>query len=171
MGQNISGQVVFSVNFQELVSSGVLVPYDIPEQISGNVAYTNGVGSGQVNTIYAAIISFTGSPVAINLQSLVDPDGISINFARIREFIPINGATTPGFNLQAYAASSNGWSVIPPVANPLTIPYSAGIRIYDPISTGTGNGNVVTPTSCNIVLNPGANTFTGYLLAVGGSSA
>jgi hypothetical protein len=170
-GQVVSGQISYNVNFNELVSSGVILPFDIPEQITANLNYSNGTGSNQVDTIYAVSVSLAGTPTTLNLQSLTDPAGVGINFARVRELIVVNPTTTAGFDVKIEAAASNGIAWLPSSSTPLFARYGGSQRISDPISTGSGNGNVITSSSKQVTLDPGTNTVTVYLLFIGGSAA
>ncbi len=170
-GQVVSGQISYNVNFNELVSSGVILPFDIPEAITANLNYSNGTGSNQVDTIYGASLSLAGTTTTLNLQSLTDPSGASIDFARVRELIVINPSTTAGYDVKVEAGASSGWTVLPPSSNPLYARYGGSLRISDPVSTGSGNGNVVTSSLKNVTLDPGANTVTVYVLLIGGSAA
>jgi hypothetical protein len=165
----ISGQVSFGASFQQTVAG--LVTYQIPLTISSGTSYGNGTSSGNVNLAYAAQLTLAGSPTTLNLQSITDPSGASITFARVREFVIQNTATTAGYDVKVEAGSSNGWSVLPPSTSPIMCRYGASLKISDPNSTGSGNGNVVTSSSENVTLDPGSNTVIVNVLIVGGSAA
>jgi hypothetical protein len=170
VGQVVVGQVTFNAAFTEQATS--LAPFQIPATISSNLSYANGTASSQVDTIYAKTITLVATTQTIDLTSLTDPAGNSINFARVREFIVINQATTAGFDLKVEAGASNPVIFIPPVANFLSCRNNGGtLRVSDPVSTGSGNGNVVTSTTKTITFDSGANTITFLVLIVGGSAA
>lgn len=170
-GQTITGNVTFNAAFTEAVSAGVIVPYQVPATISSNLSYANGTGSGQVDTLYAKALTLSGATTTIDLTSLTDPAGVSINFARVRELIVVNTATTAGYDVKVESGASNGWSVLPPSSAPVYARYGGILRISDPTSTGGGNGNVVGSTSKTITFDPGSNTVTINVLIVGGSAA
>jgi hypothetical protein len=171
MGQVIAGNVTFNAAFTEAVSSGVIVPFSVPATISQNLGYTNGTASNQVDTLYAKQLTLAGATTTIDLTSLTDPAGVSVNFARVRELIVVNTATTAGFDVKVEAGASNGWAPLPTSADPLTARYGGSIRLSDPVSTGASNGNVTSGTSKTITFDPGANTCIINVLIVGGSAA
>ena len=171
VGQVVTGNVSLNAAFVESVSSGVVVPYSIPATISSNLSYTNGTASNQVDTIYAKQLTLAGATTTIDLTSLTDPAGVSVNFARVREFIVVNTSTTAGFDVKVESGASNGWAPLPASTDPLFCRYSAYIHISDPVSTGGSNGNVTSGTSKTVTFDPGANTVIINVLIVGGSAA
>lgn len=173
MGQTISGNITFNAAFTEAVSTGVITPYQIPATIAANLSYGTGTGSNQVDTMYGKQLSLAATPTTLDLTSLTDPAGISITFARVREFIVVNLSTTAGQDVKIEQGASNGWAMLPAnaSANPLYARYSGSARISDPVSTGSGNGNVAGSTSKTVELDPGANTVSVYVLILGGSAA
>lgn len=171
VGQVVAGNVTFNAAFTETVSSGVIQTYSVPATISSNLSYANGTASNQIDTIYAKALTLSGATTTIDLTSLTDPAGNSANFARVREFIVVNTSTTAGFDVKVEAGASNGWSVLPPSTSPVYARYSGILRISDPVSTGSGNGNVVGSTSKTVTFDPGANTVIINVLIVGGSAA
>jgi hypothetical protein len=167
----VTGTVTTNAAFTQVVSSGVIVPYQIPANITGSLSYTNGTASNQVDTLYAKSITLVATTQTIDLTSLTDPAGNAISFARVREFWVINTATTASFDLKVESGASNGWAPLPPSTTPLFARYSGNLRISDPVSTGASNGNVTSGTSKTITFDSGANTITFYVLIVGGSAA
>jgi hypothetical protein len=169
-GQVITGTVSLNFSFVEAVTG--VTNYSIPATISSNLSYANGTGSNAVDTLYAKQIALVAStPQTIDLTSLTDPAGNSINFARVREFIVQNTSSTAGNDVKVEAGASNGWSVLPPSSNPLYARYSGTLRISDPVSTGGGNGNVVSGASKTITFDPGSANTTINVVIVGGSAA
>jgi hypothetical protein len=171
-GQVVVGTVSFNASFTEAATA--VGTYQIPVSSSLNLSYTNGTASNQVDTIYAKTFSLASTTQTIDLTSLTDPAGNSINFARVREFIVVNTSTTAGYDLEVYSGSSNGWAPIGAVSGtPCYVRYGSGAmyRLSDPVSTGSGNGNVVGSTSKTITFNSGSNTVTFYVIVVGGSAA
>jgi hypothetical protein len=168
-GQVVVGTVTFNASFAETATA--IGTYQIPAVISSNLSYANGTASNQVDTLYAKTITLASTTQTLDLTSLTDPAGNSINFARVREFIVVNNATTAGYDLKVEAGASNGVIFLPPAANNLYARYSGSLRISDPVSTGSGNGNVVGSTTKTITFDSGSNTITFYVLIVGGSAA
>lgn len=167
VGQVVTGNMTFNASFAETATA--LSTYSIPLSISSNTAYINGTSSGQVDTVYAKTITLAATTQTIDLTSLVDPAGNSINFARVREFVVANNDPTAGHDLKVEAGASNGWAVLPPLATPAYARYSGSLKYSDPKSTGAGNGNLVSSTSKTITFDSGANTITFSLLIVGSS--
>jgi len=171
-GQVITGTVTTNAAFVESVSSGVINPYQIPANIVGSLTYTNGTASNQVDTLYAVSLSLASTTQTIDLTSLTDPAGVSINFARVREIWVVNTSTSAGFTLNVQAGASNGFTTaLPLAANTLKVPYSGALRLSDPVSTGASTGFYVDSTHKTITFDSGAHTVTFYVLLVGGSAA
>lgn len=168
-GQVVTGNVSLNFSFVEAVSG--VTNYQIPATISANLSYANGTASNQVDTIYAKQLSLTGATTTIDLTSLTDPAGNSINFARVREFIVQNLSSTAGYDVKIESGASNGWAPLPPSSSPNYARYSGTFRMSDPVSTGGSNGNVVSGSSKTITFDPGANTFNINVIIVGGSAA
>lgn len=169
-GQVVTGQVIMNASFGLLSNAGVQAN-TISQSLSIPAQYSNGTGSNQIDTIYAAHLTLTGAPTTIDLSSLTDPAGNSANFARVREVIVQNISSTAGFDCKVEAGASNGWPVLPPSTAPLQCRYGATLRISDPVSTGSGNGNVVGASTKTVTFDPGANTVIINVLIVGGSAA
>src|SRR5208337_1375716 len=165
----VSGSVSAGASFQQAVSG--LVAYNIPLSISAGTSYANGTASSNVNLCYAAQLTLAGAPQTLNLQSITDPSGATITFARVREFWIQNIDTTAGHDVKVESGASNGVTWLPPAANYLPCRYGATIKISDPLSTGAGNGNVVGASTMNVTLDPGANTVIVNVLIVGGTAA
>jgi hypothetical protein len=170
-GQIVTGNVTFTASFTEASPTGALTSFSIPANINSGFTYANGTASGQVDTIYAAKLTLSGATQTIDLTNLTDPANNAITFARVREFIVQNTASTASYDVKVEAGGTNGWAVLPPSTAPVYCRYGSSIKISDSNSTGSGNGNVVTSTSKTITFDPGANTVTIYLLIVGGSAA
>lgn len=173
MGQTITGNVVTNFAFTEQVTVGVLAPQNLPVPIAQTTKYTTaGTATGECDTIFGKPLTFVAStPQTFDMQSMTDPVGNSIVFARVREFVVQNTSTTAGYNLTLYSTSSDGWPFIPPVANEITIPPGGMFVLRDPISSGSGVGLVVTSTTYGFTLNPGSNAITANILIAGGSAA
>jgi hypothetical protein len=168
-GQVVNGQVTFNAAFTEQATA--IGTFSIPATVSSNLSYANGTASNQVDTIYAKTVTLAATTQTIDLTSLTDPAGNSINFARVRELIVVNTSTAAGFDLKVEAGASNGVAFLPPAANFLLARYNGSLRVSDPVSTGSGNGNVITSSTKTITFDAGANTVTFLVLIVGGSAA
>lgn len=175
----VSGTLSLTATFSEYVTSSI-TPYTIAETLSAfgvnapaTLQFNNGTASGQINLLYAAPLSLAGSPQTLNLQSCTDPGGGSIVFARVRFFMVYNAAATAGYDLKIYPGATNPWAVLPgSSSNPNWARYGGGIFMkVDYTSTGSSNGDVVTSGSCQVTCDPGANTFTAYVLVAGGTAA
>jgi hypothetical protein len=174
MGQMVTGTVVTNFSFQERVTAGQLAPngntISIPVTQTTNSYQTSGVLSGQCNLVYGEQLTFVAStPQTFNLHSgaMLDPFGNALVYARVREFVVQVVTATPGFNVTLYATASNGWPFIPVVANEITVMAGGMFALRDPLSTGSGNGMVVTSSTFGFTINPGSNVVVVNLLVAG----
>jgi hypothetical protein len=174
----VTGSVTLTVAFQEFVTSGVLSPETIPAALTalgqavGSLAFSNGTGVLQTDTLYAKPLVLTAAPQTVDFTSVTDPGNASVSFARSRVFFVYNPALTVGYDLKVYQGASNGWAQLPTSSNPLYARAIGGfILIVDPSSTGSGNGDVITSSSKTVTIDPGANTITALVIMAGGSAA
>lgn len=168
-GQAVTGGVNMVASFSQ-PSIGGITSNTLAQTLGINTQYTTGTGSKQVDSIYAATLTLSATATTLDLTNLTDPAGNSVNFARVREFIVVNQATTAGFDVNVLQGAANGWSPFPATGG-TPCRYSGILRIADPVSTGANNGNVVSSTSKTVKLDPGANNVTVLILVVGGSAA
>lgn len=168
-GQAITGNVSMNAAFTQAVTG--VTNYNIPVTIPVNLSYANGTASNQVDTLYARQLTLAGAATTIDLTSLTDPAGNAISFARVREIIVQDLATTAGYDVKVEAGASNGVGWLPPSTSPVYARYSGTLRVSDPVSTGAGNGNVVDSTHKTVTFDPGANTVTINVVIAGGSAA
>jgi hypothetical protein len=178
MGQVVTGAVTFTSSFGVFQSTGFIVPQWIYGTLiaagtnAATLTYSNGTASGQVDTLHCKPYVLAAATTTIDLTSLLDPAGNSIDFARVREFQVYNPAATAGYDVQVYAGATNGWAQLGPSTSPQYARAIGGlVRLSDPQSTGSGNGNIVSGTSKTVTFNPGSNTITIYVLIAGGSVA
>jgi len=175
MGQVVTGTKSLTAAFVEQKTAGVLATQNLQLPIQGTIAYQNGTGAQQVDTVFAEKIALSVStPVTIDLTNVTDPAGnTGVSFGRVREFFIQNMDPAAGHSIAVYSTASNGWAVLPPVANELVVQPNGGmIHIADPQSTGSLVGNVVTSTSKSFTINPGTNAISAVnILIVGGSTA
>jgi len=178
MGQVVTAKVG---GWAEILYSvaGVITPYTIPVSIPFNstaqgaiLSYTNGTAAGQIDTIHALPYTLVSTTQTIDVTSLLDVNGVSVNFARIREIFLYNTDAVAGHDFSMYQGVSNGLAILPPSTAPAFARANGGfIRISDPNSTGGGNGNVTSGASKTIKLDSGSHTVTAWLVLLGGSAA
>lgn len=170
----VSGSVTLNAGFTQVVSSGVVTTQNLAVSVPQNLTYANGTGAGQVDLIYAKQLSLAGSATTLDLTALTDLSGASINFARVRELIIQNLATTSTYTVTVGAAASNAWTgILGTTTSTLIIPPSAGnglFRFSDYSSTGASTGAVVSGTSKSLKLDPGANTISINIVILGCSA-
>lgn len=168
----IAGTGTISVGFNQTVSTGVVQAQTIPAGISLTTQYGNGTAAGKVDLIYAKQLTFVAStPQTLDLSALTDLSGAAANFARVREFLIQILTGTAGFDLTVGSAASNAWAALLGATG--TTKAFAGIITYllsDPVSIGAGVGAVVSGTSKNIKLDPGANALTANIIICGCSA-
>jgi hypothetical protein len=168
----VTANITFSASFSESISTGLISPLYVGQGVSQTDTYSSGTGSGQADTPYAAQLTLVAStPQTIDLTALKDPAGNAINFARVREFIVQNTATTAGYDCKVYAGTTNPVAWLPPSASAIYCRYGSVIRISDKVSTGAGNGNIVGATAKSVTFDPGSNgPIVVNVWALGGSS-
>lgn len=171
-----------SFTYTQKVTVGVVQPYDIPTGVNLPLNFGSGTGSNNIDLIYAKAITLVAStPQTLDLTSLTDLSGASINFARVRDFAVINTSTTTGQIVTVGAAATNAWvgplgtttstAIVYPGVTGAATPSPGHIRWTDPYTTGVSGGMVVTGTSKSVKLDPGANTITVYVIIAGCSVA
>ncbi len=124
----------------------------------------------QCNLVHCKTYTLAAStPQTINLQSLLDIFGNSVDLARVRFIAIRNNSQVDGQVLQAGGAGTDPWvglcssgtatvPIYPSTAN------NDGFAIFQmPNSTGAAVG----PTNCNLELNPGSNAYTVDVLIAG----
>lgn len=166
----IGGTSQLSAGFNQTVTSGVITSQTIPASISLTTQYKNGTGAGSVDLIYAKQLTLAATPTTLDLSSLTDLAGGSVNFARIREMAiqVVDTATTHIVTLGD--AASNAFSAFWG-ATGTDIVFAGSIRYFtDPTSVGAGVGAIVDSTHKNFKMDPGANTVVINILIVGCSA-
>ncbi len=176
----VTGSLSLNLTWSEFITSGQITPQTLGGFLSAQgllppsqaLTFTNGTGSLQWDVVYAKPLLLSATPTTVDWTSVTDPGGGPIAFARSRVFMVFNPAGTAGYDCGVYHGATNPWAPLPTSANPLYARYGGGfVLIVDPLSTGSGNGNVVTSTSKTTVFDPGANTITVYVIQAGGSVA
>lgn len=175
---NVTGSTTLNLNFAEIVTSGVVSTLNLPATINQTVAYGNGTSTGNVDYIYAKQLSLAGSATTLDLTSLTDLNGGSVNFARVREVVVVNLATTAAYTVTIGPGASNPWTTGPiAVVGGVVLQPSVGqttgnstFRASDPWSVGATTGWYVDGTHKTLKLDPGANTISVYVVLVGCSA-
>ena len=171
-GQVVVGNVTRNLSFTESVTTGVLATQNIPVPITQSVAYTNGTGIRAVDTIYGKQLTLAATTTTLDLTSLTDPAGNTVNFARVREFSVQVVTPTVGYSVSIYKGASNGWSFLPASTGPIIVQPNGGMfGMSDATSTGGSAGYLVSGSSKMVVLDPGSNTIIINIIIVGGSAA
>jgi hypothetical protein len=74
---------------------------------SSRCNFTSGTLANQCDTLYASTLTLAAVHTALNLQSLLDPFGNAISFARVKYLQVVNTSQTDGHNvLMGYASST-----------------------------------------------------------------
>lgn len=189
LAQTVAGNVNIQVNFSQLGTLGINASQAQLQIFNDAIQYVNASGQQHgVDQLFASIISLAAAPQTLHFTSsgsLKDIFANLINMGRIRELwiMPFSAQSGTAIPLKVYTASANGVSWIGgtstspaffvPAASSgsSTISQYAKWRLDDPDSYGAGLG-LVTPSSADgITFDPGANSFTVALVALGCSVA
>ena len=170
--QNVAGNIQFIPAFNEVISTGLLSQLNLPAALNVQNTYTNATtGALTIDQIHAKVYSLAGTTTTIDLTSVLDLAGNSMNFARVRDFIVYNQDTTTSHIVNVYKGASNGWSYLPASTGPLICVANGGlIWLHDPSNALSTNGMVTSGSSKTITFDPGANTVNLSVLIVGGSA-
>lgn len=170
--QNVAGSVNLLMSFQEIISSGLLTSLNLPANVTQQLTFTNATtGALTVDQIHAKVYTLAATPTTIDLTSLLDLNGNTMNFARVRMFFVYNPHTTAANVVTVYKGASNGWSYLPASTGPLTAVAKGGfILLADPSNSLSTNGMVTSGSSKTITFDPGANTVDLSVLIAGGSA-
>lgn len=168
-----------NLSVQDIVSSGYVLPQTLAQALAApgiagaTLSYANGTGALQFDgLVFEPVALVASTPQTFDLTALTGLGGESINAARVRELIVFNPDATAGHDVQVYKGATNGWSILPPSTSPLPARAVNGmVRVSDPNSTGSGNGNVTGGSSKTVTLDPGAHNVTVYFILLTGSVA
>lgn len=167
----VTGTAQLSVGFNQTVTSGLINTQTLPASISATSQYTNGTGASMVDLVYAKQLTLLAStPQTLDLTSLTDLSGATVNFARIRELVIQVVTTTSGYTVTVGAAAANPWAALWGTTGTMVIPAGSIFRVSEPNLLSTA-GLVTSGTSKNLKLDPGANQVVINLMIVGGSAA
>lgn len=172
----VTGTATVNLSFTENITSGFLGTNKAPLSInnSTNANFNqSGTGAGQADTGFGKpIILVASTPQIFDLTNLVDQFNATNDFARARGFAILNPETNAAHILTVYRGASNGWLFLPDSTHALSVQPNGGILLlFDPNSTGGGNGYVTGGSSKTFTLDPGSNGMTVNLLIIGGSVA
>lgn len=168
----VTGTSSVNGGFNQVVSSGLVQSQTLPASISLTTQYTNGTGAGQVDLIYAKRLSLVAStPQTLDLTSIADLSGATVNFARVRELILRVVTTTVDFNVTLGAAASNAWAAIWGASGTHVVMAGSILYITDPTTVGASKGMYTGGSSKNLKIDPGSNNVTVDLIIVGCSAA
>lgn len=173
VAQPVTGQFNLTANFQQ-TAVGQLTSAPSTQTINDVLQYINATGVNYgVDQLYAAAKTLVATTATLHFETatLTDIFGDTIAMLRIRELIVKNTTTTLGSVLKVYAPASDGITWLPPAANFLPVQPGGVLRISDPLSFGSGVGNVIGATSDGLVLDSGANTVAYQILVLGCSVA
>lgn len=164
----VTGNAGFNVGLNQTVTSGLVTTQTLPAAIALTTQYGNGTGAGQINLLYAKQIALVAStPQTLDLSSLADISGATVNFARIREIVIQVVTATSAFNVTVGAAASNPFAAFWGTTGTDTV-FAGSTRYFtDPTSVGAGVGAVTSGTSKSLKLDPGSNNVTINLLIAG----
>lgn len=174
----VSGVLNVAASFAQTVSSGVVTPQTIPANINFNLSFGNGTSAGNVDLIYARQLSLAGTATTLDLTSLTDLSGASINFARVRLVMIQNLATTAGYIVTVGAAAATQWTgYLGTTASTVILQPNVGatsnqnvFTFLDAYSVGASTGAYVDSTHKSLKLDPGANTIAVNILLLGCSA-
>ncbi len=170
---NVTGGVTPNSSFSITPSSGFVsgqqIPIGFPSSLSLQLA--NGTAANQVNLIYAATLTFVAStPQSLDLKSLTDPLGGTVNLARVKVIMVRVNSTTDAATLTLSPNASNGWTSLIASSSSLVLksvttsnPYALSFYAAAPNTTGwaVGSSNKV------LDLTPSAHAFTADVQIVG----
>lgn len=178
---NVSGILSLTASFTEVVSSGVVAPssgggsLSLQSIISIADQLTNSTGAAKTcDLMYAKQLTAAAAPTLIDFSSLTDPGGTSQNWTsgpgRVRLLIIQNVDTTPGHDLSVYKDATSGVLWLPASTGPNKV-YANGciLVLYDPNSNGSTVGQIVSSSAKRLDVDPGANTVTFNVIAIGDS--
>ncbi len=141
---------------------GVIQPLATDQTYRVNL--NSGVGADNIDLMYSTTLNLVAStPQAINLKSLLAPDGTAVAFVRIRSIVIVMKGTTDGMTLKlGYATTTaNSWTAL--VSNPgtITLPASSASNMATLILTAPNTTGWTVGTSNRLLqFDPGADTFS-----------
>ena len=175
--QVVNGTINFTADFAESFSTGLITAFSLPARITRSLTYTNATtGALTVDQIHAKVYTLAAAVTHIDLTSLLDLNGNTMNLARVREFVCYNADPVATHLVNVYrtsvaASSASAWTVAPLATGPNTVQANGGVvGLSDPNSLTT-TGMVVGASSKYVTFDPGAFTVNLSVLIVGGTAA
>lgn len=168
----VNGNLNVSASFSQTVTAGLVTPQNLGANASQNLPYGNGTGANQIDLIHAKAYSLVAStPQTIDLTSLPDLSGVTVNMARVREILCWITDTALSHTVVLGAAASNPFAAFWGTTGLQTIyPGSAVYRFSDPTSVGSGVGAVTSGTNKSLKIDPGSNNVVFNLVILGCSA-
>jgi hypothetical protein len=173
---NLQASIVIRPTITAIKSTGVTAAYQLP--VAPNLIpkfsmLYGSSGAGKINLVYYRKLSLAGATQTIDLTALTDPFGDAVNFARLRFIALLNWSTT-----DAHVATIGGGSNAYAGAWVTTLKVPAGVSlngvtlpgVAEFIAMNTTGYASIDATHKNIVVDPGANTFTFDILLAGSSA-
>lgn len=167
----ITGQTKVATNWAQTLTGVPGSAQSVSVQQSAQFQVTtSGTAADQADLKFTATLLLAASPTVLDLTSLTDIYGGSVNFKRVRSITIVNKAATDGFTVKfGYSTTtSNAWTGI--VTNPgqITInPSTAANNGIFVMTSPTATGWAVTSTNKLLNLDPGANTVAVDIEIVG----
>lgn len=164
--------------FQKLTS--LPVPQDLIQLLDQTVSLGSGTGALEYDLLHIKKYSLAGSTQSIDLTSLADLSGATVNMARVRVRAYLHRGTGSGHTLTEDTTVSNGFKGFSDASagskRRLYSTLDADATLFnldvatDLHSVGAGVGAVTSGTSKVITLDPGANTFEVWAFILGCSA-
>jgi hypothetical protein len=157
--------------------SSLPIPPALVQEFSQRFPLGQGTGAMQFNLIHVKKYSLAGSTQSIDLTSLADLSGATVNMARVRGKLLCSRATGSGYTFTEDTTVSNGFKGFSDASTGSkrrlysTLSSTATTFNFDLVtdfySVGAGIGAVTSGTSKVITLDPGANTFDVWAFILG----
>lgn len=172
------GEIFLRVRAYQTLSS-LPVSQDLIQPFNQTISWGNGTGAEQYDLLHVKAYALAGATQSIDLTSLADLSGATVNMARVRAMAFVNLGTTSGYNLTIDTTVSNGFKGFNGASGSKRIVYASlsttkpfynADVVVDPYSVGGAVGAVTSGTSKVITLDPGANTFTVWAFILGCSA-
>lgn len=175
---------VYLQAYQSLLSTTVPNAQNLTQAINPTISWTNGTAAQCYDLLHVKTYNLAGSTQSIDLTSVADISGATVNMARVRALMFVNLATTSGYTLTIDTTVSNGFKGFSDgtsgskrrVHSSLSA-TSTGVNALwnydlclDAYSVGAGVGATTSGTSKVITLDPGANTFSVWAFILGCSA-
>lgn len=164
--------------FQRLTS--LPVPQDLIQLLDQTSNLGNGTGALEYDLLHVKKYSLAGSTQSIDLTSVTDLSGATVNMARVRVKAYLHRGTGSGHTWTEDTTVSNGFKAFSDATSGskrrLYSTLSSASTIFnldvatDLHSVGSGVGATTSGTSKVLTLDPGANTFEVWAFILGCSA-